>query len=438
MRHDGRPNNNQGSIILYITKAVQAFHRLGSLRISTKLVWPGVAAGAEASTDAGTDRSARSRGAGARIYFPELDGLRFIAFLMVFLFHGGLPEPMVGQAIGRTAARALRENGGYGVQLFFILSGYLITTLLLREESRYGRVALRAFWIRRILRIWPLYYLVILIGFFLIPGLDGQFGTSEHRQLLRHHLLPFLGFAGNWSMALIGPAPDWLSVLWSVCVEEQFYLVVPLFIALIAPQFRRPMVLALIVGAIAVRGWCARHSGSQLLIVYNSFAQFDTLLSGVLLAMLLGWDRDRPVLTRWVRWLQWPLYLAFGWIMTWPHLGHGTEAHRTWDFVWVWLCGVGIVVVAVWGKGWLRAALSYSRIVWLGKISYGLYMYHEFALWARGRLLAQLPWFANKEELLSLGALAMTIALAAASYHGYERRFLRLKRAWTRVPSRPV
>jgi peptidoglycan/LPS O-acetylase OafA/YrhL len=375
---------------------------------------------------------------GERIYFPELDGLRFIAFLMVFLFHGGLPERMVAQAIGRTAARAFRENGGYGVQLFFILSGYLITTLLLREEARYGRVALRAFWVRRILRIWPLYYLLILIGFFIVPGLDGQLGTTVHRDLLQTHFLPFLGFLGNWSMALIKPAPDWLSVLWSVCVEEQFYLVVPLFIALVAPRFRRPIVLALIAGAIAMRGWCAHRSSSQLLIVYNTFAQFDTLLSGVLLAMVLGWDRERAVLTRCLRWLQWPLYLVFGWIMTWPHLGHGTNAHRTFDFVWVWLCGVGVVMVAVWGRGWLRALLSYSRFVWLGKISYGLYMYHEVALWARDRLSPRLPWFANKEELMSLAALVLTILLAAASYYGYERRFLQLKRAWTRVPSRPV
>jgi peptidoglycan/LPS O-acetylase OafA/YrhL len=95
-------------------------------------------------------------------------------------------------------------------------------------------------------------------------------------------------------------------------------------------------------------------------------------------------------------------------------------------------------MVAVWGKGRLQTALSYSRIVWLGKISYGLYMYHEVALWARERLQGRLPWFPNKEELLSIGALALTIALAAASYYGYERRFLRLKRTWTRVPSRPV
>src|SRR5262249_58426552 len=119
---------------------------------------------------------------------------------MVFLFHGGLREGMVRQAIGRTAARALRENGGYGVQLFFILSGYLITTLLLREEARYGRVALRAFWIRRILRIWPLYYLVVFIGFFILLPFQVSFQLHEYVSVLETHLLAFLLFLGNWSM----------------------------------------------------------------------------------------------------------------------------------------------------------------------------------------------------------------------------------------------
>jgi peptidoglycan/LPS O-acetylase OafA/YrhL len=373
-----------------------------------------------------------------RIYFPELDGLRFIAFMMVYLFHGGVPTGLLSRLIGPGAAHALRENGGYGVQLFFILSGYLITTLLLREEARHGRIALHAFWIRRILRIWPLYYLTLLIGFVGLPALQGQFGTPGYRDMLRIHLIPFLGFLGNWSMALIGPLPDWLSVLWSVCVEEQFYLIVPLFIAIVAPRLRRPLVVSLIAGSIAVRWWCAHRYASQLMIVYNTFTQFDTLLSGVLLALLLGWSRDRPGLTRWLRWLQWPLYLAIGWVLSRPHLGHGTPWHRTWDFVWVWLCGLGVVVVAIWGQGWLRAALSYSRMVWLGKISYGLYMYHEFALWTRDRLYNGLPWFANKDEILAITTLALTIALAAASYYGYERRFLQLKQTWTRVLSRPV
>src|SRR5262249_32617067 len=164
----------------------------------------------------------------------------------------------------------------------------------LREEARFGEVALRAFWARRILRIWPLYYLLVLIGFGLLPALEGQLGTPGYGQMLRIHLLPFLGFLGNWSMAIKGPLPDWLSVLWSVCVEEQFYLIVPLLIAWIAPGLRRPLIGILILGSIAVRRACASRYTSQLLIVFNTFAQLDTLLSGVFLALVLGWDRNRP------------------------------------------------------------------------------------------------------------------------------------------------
>jgi len=376
---------------------------------------------------------------GERVYFPELDGLRFIAFMMVYLFHQGVPGPLLVRLIGTTAGHALTQNGGYGVQLFFILSGYLITALLLREEARYGRIALRAFWIRRILRIWPLYYLIIVIGFGLLPALERHVGTPDYRELLRIHLIPFLGFLGNWSMALVRPVPyDWLSVLWSVCVEEQFYLLVPLLIAVVGPRYRRPLVVILIVGSIGVRWVCALRYGSQLMIVFNTFAQFDTLLSGVMLALVMGWDRNRPGLTRRLSWLQWPLYAVIAWGMARFQLGQGTPWHRTWDFVWVWLCGIGTVVVAIWGHGWLQSALSYSRLVWLGKISYGLYMYHEIAIWARNRIFSRLPWFPNQEELFTIATLALTIALAAGSYYGYERRFLLLKKVWTRVPSRPV
>ncbi len=359
--------------------------------------------------------------------------------MLVYLFHGGVPSDVLTHIVGARAATVLLDNGGYGVQLFFILSGYLIATLLLREEARYGHIALKAFWVRRILRIWPLYYLIVFLGFLVLPLLEREFQASDYVQTIRTHFVPFLGFVGNWSMVLVAPIRhDWLSILWSVCVEEQFYVIVPLLFVWAAPRYRRLLVISLLLGSIAVRFACALNSHSPVLIVYNTFAQFDTLLSGVLLALVLGWDRDRPILTRWVRWLQWPLYAATIWLMTIRHLGEGTIWHRTLDYVWVWMCGVGIVVAAVWGKGWLRAALSYSRIVWLGKISYGLYMYHEIALFLRKRFIYSVPWFANKEELFAIGTLALTIGLAAASYYGYERRFLLLKRAWTRVPSRPV
>ncbi len=374
-----------------------------------------------------------------RVYFPELDGLRFVAFMMVYLFHQGIPPELLTRLIGHKAAGAILLNGGYGVQLFFILSGYLIASLLLREEARYGRISLQAFWVRRILRIWPLYYLVLLIGFFLLPALEREVGTLAYSDLMRVHLVPFALFLGNWSMALVNPVPyDWISVLWSVCIEEQFYLFVPLLIALVAPRYRRWVVGVLIVVSIAIRAVCVSYFSTHLMVVFNTFAQLDTLLSGVMLALVLGWDRNRPKLARWLRWLQWPLYALDRLGMSQGAMGQGSHWRQTWDFVWVWLCGLGVVVVAVWGNGWLRAALSYSRVVWLGKISYGLYMYHEIVLTEYRHYFFRMDWFPNKEELLSIATLAVTIALAAGSYYGFERRFLLLKRRWTRVASRPV
>jgi peptidoglycan/LPS O-acetylase OafA/YrhL len=377
--------------------------------------------------------------AGGRVYFPELDGLRFVAFALVFLFHQGVSWPVLGRLIGRGAAGCFRENGWVGVQLFFILSGYLITTLLMREESAFGRVDLRAFWVRRVLRIWPLYYLTVAIVFLLIPGLEGRFAAGYGRETLARHLPGFLAFLGNWSMIARGPVPyDAQSVLWSVCVEEQFYLAVPLVVAFVRPRWRVALVALAMAGAVATRAHYARTYASQLAVQYNSFAQADTLLGGVLLALLLGPDPRGGRAGRWLGWLQWPLYAAAVWVFSRSNLAHGEAWRKTWDFVALWAAGVGLVAVAVTVPGWLRAALAYPRLVWLGKISYGLYMYHEVAFWLRDRFAAAVGWFPNDEYLLPVLAFGLTVGLAAASYYGYERKFLRWKKGWTRVPSRPV
>ena len=224
-----------------------------------------------------------------RLYLPELDGLRFVAFLMVFLFHQGMPYGVVTYLFGKTVARSFHENGWTGVQLFFILSGYLITTLLLREEAMYGRVDLKSFWIRRILRIWPLFYLTVALSFLVIPAFDGGLFTTGGFAYLRKHLPWFLIFGGNWSMAIQGPvATDAQSILWSVCVEEQFYLLVPLIVVFVPRRLRIPLVMITIAVSVGYRSSLARANANQLMIQFNTFAQFDTLLSGVLLAALPG------------------------------------------------------------------------------------------------------------------------------------------------------
>lgn len=390
----------------------------------------------EATETVGLERSGRSE----RSYYPELDGLRFWAFLLVFFFHGGVPGAELASLLGSEAARAVRSNGWVGVQLFFVLSGYLITTLLLREERRYGRVDLKAFWVRRILRIWPLYYLIVGIGFLVYPMAVGQFGTEGHRALVATHLLPFLTFTGNWSMAFHGPANyDMLGVLWSVCVEEQFYVACPLLIAWLAPRWRIPLVVAAIVGSMLYRGWLAAGGASSLAIQFNTLAQVDTLFSGVLLALLLGPSPEsRPNARRAARIGQWLAPVALGWLICRPDLGREIPARWVWDYAAFWLASAFLIATAVLHDGWLRASLADPRLVMLGRISYGLYMYHEIAFAMRAPLSSMAGWFPNNTATFAVLTLAMTIGLAATSYRWFERPFLSLKVAWTRVASRPI
>ncbi|MEO6808508.1 MAG: acyltransferase [Isosphaeraceae bacterium] len=389
-----------------------------------------------------------------RVYYPELDGLRFVAFLAVYVFHGGVPQ--FGRWVNALAAgltslvpsarpwlplnpgEAIRSNGWIGVQFFFILSGYLISTLLLREEARYGRISLRAFWVRRILRIWPLYYLTLTLAFFALPWFDGVTPTTYGPGYGRH-LPAFLVFAGNWSMALLGPVGnDAISILWSVCIEEQFYVLAPLLVAFVPPGGRLAVVVALMASAVAGRYALARAEAGPLLFQYNMITHLDTLLSGVLLALV--WQRFPPDerTRRRLLWMRWPLGLALIYLLSRPGLAHGSAARRTWDFVGLWVCGVGVVALARVGGGWLSALLANPRLVWLGRISYGLYMYHEIALWLSRRVDQWLGWFPNKEPLMAIGSFAATVLMAAVSYLVVERPFLKLKRGWTRVPSRPI
>lgn len=380
-----------------------------------------------------------------RVYYPQLDGLRFIAFLLVFAFHGGfpwladflslitLPIFLIAQlfgseaaghaaAIGPSIGNALRLNGWTGVQLFFVLSGYLITTLLLREEREYGRIDLRAFWIRRILRIWPLYYLIIALAFFAVPALSGEWGSPTHRNLLNQ--LPwFLVFLGNWSMIVQGPVgSDQASILWSVCAEEQFYILCPLLIAFIPRRARLPVVCTLMCGGIGYRAWLAWSIPKQWEINYNVLATIDTLLSGVALAILVDRGSIRAPSPRVSRIIGWVLIVGILALFRNPVLAHMRPWRQTVDFALIWLTASSVVAYLVICESRGRRWLSWPPIVWLGRISYGLYMYHEIVLHA----VPPLP------------ALGLTVAIAAASYYLFERSFLRLKGRWTRVASRPV
>ena len=158
-----------------------------------------------------------------RFYQPELDGLRFYAFLGVFALHTlpsekgfysrlHLPIPWLWAAFAK--------SGGAGVDLFFALSAFLITSLLLKERQETGRISLRRFYVRRILRIWPLYFLMIALGIVLSHSIADQ-------DLPWYYVAGYLLFVGNWVHAIFGAPNSVCSPLWTVSIEEQFYLIWP-------------------------------------------------------------------------------------------------------------------------------------------------------------------------------------------------------------------
>ena len=379
-----------------------------------------------------------------RSYFPELDSLRFFAFLMVFGFHHGLPDlggwirdilamtidlPIlilfgtggIGNRLGPAVDHALSRNGWIGVNLFFTLSGFIITRLLLREELQYGRIDWSAFWVRRILRIWPLYYLIFLIGFLGLPFSDRIHGIG-----LSSPQMPWFGlFLGNWSMIHFGPiGSDILSILWSVCVEEQFYIFIPMVIAILGTRGRWIFAISGILIAILQRISLARSGVEQYQITYNSVAQMDSILAGVLLALALNHEPMRNTIVhltkKYLVWLILPVSLF---LITRNHLGHEIVLRQVVDPVAIWLVAVVWIMVAAAGSPRFSRILSWPAFVGAGKISYGLYMWHEILLSLFG------------SGFITLAAVILTAWL---SYEFLEKPVLRYKRRWSRVESRPV
>lgn len=379
-----------------------------------------------------------------RSYFPELDSLRFFAFLMVFGFHHGLPDlggwirdilamtidlPIlilfgtggIGNRLGPAVDHALSRNGWIGVNLFFTLSGFIITRLLLREELQYGRIDWSAFWVRRILRIWPLYYLIFLIGFLGLPFSDRIHGIG-----LSSPQMPWFGlFLGNWSMIHFGPiGSDILSILWSVCVEEQFYIFIPMVIAILGTRGRWIFAISGILIAILQRISLARPGVEQYQITYNSVAQMDSILAGVLLALALNHEPIRNTIVHLTRkYLVWLILPVTLFLITRNHLGHEIVLRQVVDPVAIWLVAVVWIMVAAAGSPRFSKILSWPAFVGAGKISYGLYMWHEILLSLFG------------SGFITLAAVVLTAWL---SYEFLEKPVLRYKRRWSRVESRPV
>ncbi len=379
-----------------------------------------------------------------RFYKPELDVLRFFAFLFVFLHHT-VPNEAADYAtklrpdIAEWVASVGRA-GALGVDLFFALSSYLITELLLREAELSGTLDVKAFYIRRILRIWPLYFFFLTLSAAVVPRI------IPGDQLPVAYLLMFVFLLGNWMCAFQGYPSSTAAPLWSVSMEEQFYLGWPLLLRVTGARKLAKLCVALLIVASAYRLALVALRVAHPATWCMTFSRLDPIAAGALVAV---WLRRRPchiglahraplVIAGFLCWLLVARYL--------PIDNPPTVARALVGYPAITLGAV--LMLLAFTAGWksrLPRALRLPPLIYLGRISYGLYVYHLLAIHLTPSLFKRsiqhhlLPLQFVADHLWSLrfvAGLALTIVLASLSFHFLEQPFLRLKARFTHVLSR--
>ncbi|WP_295128587.1 acyltransferase [uncultured Chitinophaga sp.] len=365
-------------------------------------------------------------------YFESLNGLRFMAAYLVVMHHAETIRSKYG--LFNLDQLSLFKNGGTAVTFFFVLSGFLITYLLLNEHRKTGRVSVRNFYLRRVLRIWPLYFLLVLIGAVLVPAVLGAMGYPYEMPYTFGEAWPwFLFFMPFMVNFLFGH--HLLEPLWSIGVEEVFYLVwAPLV------KFLRKHMLVLLYGVIAIKlallviaSWFSRN---ELFNFLTTTLQFEAMAIGGLGAWWV-YNREQPVseaklFSKTVQGLLLSLLVL--------RLGF----HYYFSEYWLYsaLFNTPVVSAVVLDLLFLYVILNLSlnakrlfslegkMLNRLGEISYGVYMYHLLLIFGAVLVL--------KKHLLALSPIPSTLAFYAVVTGGvllvaglskkyFEDPFLRIK-----------
>jgi peptidoglycan/LPS O-acetylase OafA/YrhL len=346
---------------------------------------------------------------------PALDGLRGIAVLLVMLFHIGLPI----------------RGGFLGVDIFFVLSGFLITALLVQEFNESGTISLKRFYARRALRLLPLLFLVLLLR----CGCAVLLASPQERVTALRYSLVVLGYAANWARIL-----QWVSIdgplghCWSLSVEEQFYLLwPPILMVLLRCRLPRNRVGLLILGGIVasavLRAILCRCHFSWVRMYLGLDTRADALLAGCLVGLLAASDllpqSGRLLLL--LRCAAGAGLVVIGWMCATSKL---TDKYLyTWKFSLVAVAvAILIATLLMSPPRWVVRILESPLLAWPGRISYGLYLWHIPVLVLVASYLPPRPNYGLSPEAQLL-IMVLSFAAALLSYYLVEKPFLRLKTA---------
>lgn len=375
----------------------------------------------------------------AKVYLPGLNALRFFAAFLVLIAHVELLKMELGEDHIHHLFNKL-NFGGIGVYFFFVLSGFLITYLLIVEKERTGTINVKSFYVRRLLRIWPLYYLIALLGFFVFPHIEFlqvPWLIDHFHKNFTNNLWLFMLMLPNAAFAFMKPVPH-IGQLWSIGVEEQFYLIWPnLFkrtrnlLRLIVSIFFGMVLLK--VAYVLLLKFSIIPSNDMTIGIKRLLAmsKFECMIVGAFGAYLVKENKTKL------------LNLAkhkFTWItslLLLPILSYITPesiddvVHLPYSFIFL----IIILNISVFNR--YVDFMENKLFTHLGNISYGIYMYHMvivvFTIRTAGYLMDDRSWMFN--VFVYISSLVLTIVVASLSYKYFEQPFLRLKNKFTIIPS---
>lgn len=323
-------------------------------------------------------------------YMPALDGARAIAVLMVFVIHA-LPESGF--------------PGGLGVDIFFVISGFLITRILVKEHNRTGKLDLKTFYIKRLLRLYPAFLVMVIVTVFLWWLLDVSFVTNLIYAAVS------VTYLANIAMTVAGTGIYTYQHTWSLAMEEQFYLLWPvLLIGLLSWKWTRDhIILTLSVLTIAsFAGWVL--VGAEM--PFNPLVKAGGLLFGCILAFL----SDHAVWRRTSVGMIGVLGLAVAIALEWSGI-----IDRTWSLPLATVTAGLLIMHLAYGESPVTRVLSLRPLVWIGTVSYGFYLWHYPILLI---LMASFPTIPIVRFTI---ALALTLVVTMLSMRFIELPALRLK-----------
>ncbi len=359
------------------------------------------------------------------LYFENLDGLRFLSFLSVFFYHSfyTASETIKTNPAYHFVKNDVFGNGNLGVNFFFVLSGFLITYLLLEEKKANGQISLGKFWMRRILRIWPLFYLMVLFGFVAFPLIKQAFGQTPAETA---HLLSYLTFTNNFDFIANGP-PDSsvLGVLWSVAIEEQFYLVWPLVIFFVPVKKLWIPFSIIITGSLVFRAL----SDTPVMHEFHTLSCIGDMTVGAFAAWFIQTVpafRARVAATpKYLIATAWLLFVLIFFFR--DEVLFANAGIRIFERLFIAILIAFLILEQCYAQHSLFKTGSFKIISKLGLITYGLYCTHFIGILIATTLTRKLGINTELWQVLlvdTLLALGITVVISKLSYRYFEGWFL--------------